>query len=92
MKFWLKIENNKLHLEEGKNKFPDITIILSKEGAVKLFSEINTGFGEYLSTLFRSGTIRVRGNTDDTVPLLILLRFLLEITKEELKDKKAKNQ
>ncbi|MHA2035020.1 MAG: SCP2 sterol-binding domain-containing protein [Promethearchaeota archaeon] len=88
--FWLKIENNKLKIREGINETPDVTVKMSEEGAVKYFSGSSIEYLNEVTTLFRSGAISFKGNTADFNPLLILLRGLMAIAEEELKDLEAK--
>ncbi|MBY8985058.1 MAG: SCP2 sterol-binding domain-containing protein [Candidatus Lokiarchaeota archaeon] len=88
--FWLKIENNKLKIGEGVNETPDVTVKMSEEGAVKYFSRSSIEYLNENATLFRSGAISLKGNPADFNPLLILLRGLMAIAAEELKDLEAK--
>lgn len=90
IKFWLKIENNKLHIGKGKTESPDITIRMSNEGAVKFFSNSTVELLNEIYSLFRKGAIRVKGDDADTQGILLLLRFLMTIAEEELKDMRAK--
>jgi len=91
-KFWLKIENNKLDIGEGVTESPDVTIRMSEKGTVKFFSKSTAEFTNEISALFRSGAITFKGNVEDRTPLLILLRSLMAIAEEELKDMKTKLQ
>jgi hypothetical protein len=88
--FWLKIKNNKLKIGEGVNETPDVTVKMSEEGAVKYFSGSSIEYLNESATLFRSGAISFKGNQADINPLLILLRGLMAIAEEELKDLEAK--
>ena len=83
---WLKVENNKLYIGEGKIESPDMTLRLSNEGAVKFFSKSTAEFGNEITGLIRSGAIIVKGNPVDRTPLFILLRALMAIAEEELND------
>ncbi len=87
--FWLKIENNKLKIGGGVNETPDVTVKMSEEGAVKFFSGSSIEYLNEAATLFRSEAISFKGNTADFNPLLILLRGLMAIAEEELKESKA---
>jgi len=87
--FWLKIENNKLKIGEGVYETPDVIVKMSDEGAVKFFAGSSIEYLNEVNTLFRSGAISFKGNTVDANPLLILLRGLMAIADEELKDLKA---
>ena len=87
--FWLKIENSKLKLGEGIYETPDVIVKMSEEAAVKFFARSSIEYLNEVNTLFRSGAINFKGNTVDANPLLILLRGLMAIAEEELKESKA---
>ena len=88
--FWLKIENNKLEIGEGIIEYPDVTVNMLEEGAVKFFSGSSIEYLNEEATLFKSGAIGFKGNIADFNPLLILLRGLMAIAEEELKDLETK--
>ncbi|MHA2006330.1 MAG: SCP2 sterol-binding domain-containing protein [Promethearchaeota archaeon] len=87
--FWLKIENNKLRLAKGVNEAPDVVVNMSEEGALKYFSGSTIEYLNEAANLFKSGAISFKGNVVDANPLLILLKGLMAIAEEELKDLKA---
>lgn len=90
--FWLKIENNKLKISEGVNETPDVTVRMSEKGVVKFFSGSSIEYLNEMTSLFRSGAISLSGNEADANPLLILLRGLMAIAEDELKDMMTNHQ
>ena len=92
IEFWLKIENNKLHIGKGEIESPNLEIRMSEKGAVKFFSKSSVKFVNEITGLFRSRAIELGGNDPDRFPLLILLRALMGIAEQELKDMRAKLQ
>ncbi len=75
--FWLKTENGKFSMGQGKIENPDVTMKITEENAAKMFS------GQLSSTdAYLSGNLKIDGNMEDA------LKFgsITDITREELED------
>lgn len=90
VKFWLKIVNTKLETGKGEIKKSHIKIKMSDMGALKFLSKSYPEDITEIFRLLRSGDIKFRSKNSDTFTIILLLKFLIVITEEELKDKSIK--